>query len=72
MTINRIHAGPVVFARILAASMQPHCAQSGRPTERSQGTGHSAGRHPQPVERGNHLVKRFYQWHLYSLLRGSF
>ena len=68
MVINRIYAGPVVFARVLAASVQPQRAQSGRPIERSQ----DAGRRPQPVERGNHQVKRFYQWHLYSLLRGSF
>ena len=92
MTINRIHAGPVVFARILAAQAgsagaqwarrgeTAHSAEVSRASRRSpadsptQGTPPSGavGCNPQPVDSRNHLVKRFYQRHLYSLLRGSF
>jgi hypothetical protein len=68
MVINRIHAGPVAFARILAASVEPQRLSLVHPTHPSTGV----GRARQPVKRGNHLVKRFHQWHLHALLRSSF
>ena len=73
MTINRIHAGPVVFARILAAQAGTASRQSpaDSPTQGTPPSG-AVGCNPQPVDSRNHLVKRFYQRHLYSLLRGSF
>ena len=73
MVVNRIHAGPVVFARILAASQAPLRTQSAtRESSRSDLRSNSAGDNPQSVDGRNHLVKRFHQWHLYFLLRGSF
>jgi hypothetical protein len=73
MVVSRIHAGPVVFARILAESQRPRGTQwVRRESSRSDLRSNSVGRQPQPVDGRNHLVKRFYQGHLYSLLRGSF
>lgn len=68
MVVNRIHAGPVVFARILAASVAPYRVRTAQPTRPSD----SAGRNPQAIHRRNHVVERFHQWKLYSALRGSF
>jgi hypothetical protein len=85
MVINRIHLGPVVFARTLAASIAARQAapltqpatDRGRRRQRDQklavvvADASRAGGvlRPHPIDRGNHVIEGFHQWCRNPVLR---
>jgi hypothetical protein len=64
MVIDRIHLGSVVFARILAASLE-----SGVTTVRRDPSGDVLTRRPHPIDRRHHVIEGFHQRHLNPILR---
>jgi hypothetical protein len=66
MVINRIHLGPVVFARTLVASIAARqTAPAGqRPTPNAPEAASRAGRalRSQAIDRRNHVIEGSYQW----------
>ena len=78
MVINRIHLGPVVFAKTLAASIAARQAvpraSNGAPalgvtTVRRDSSGDVLTRRPHPIDRRHHVIEGFHQRHLNPILR---